>query len=1181
MHIIAAVKKRWGEILLFLILLVIIVSHVRPGFLILGNDTFAPELNPRLILERSLFSPGWRTYRGLGVASDSEQADIVRAVLYSGLASFLPPWVISQGYLFLAFFVGVWSMANLVAVVVGKNNGKDRQLSFLCGGILYLASMITAWVFFYPLHLFVAAYAFLPLVLWRLGLFIRHGTVKNGITLLVASILLAPAALTATMFFVCSIVVIVFLGYFLWSEKLSSAVRIRRSALSLAIVFGIHLFWIVSFVGYGITNARSLRESIINSEITYSTIENERKHNTALNSARYYFSWMDIKEDNQSFTFPMRDWYITNPIGNILSFLPLMLAIVGTTVAVKRKQYGILFLAVVGVFGWYLIKGANPPGGALYEWLQRILPLLAQVFRWQSSKLWPFQAVIIPILATVGVLALREWMRRIRFTQWLLPCIILSASLYFVRQFFTGGMTRPDVFVAVPAEYHRLSTYLASHDPRGRIWVAPEANTLYFRTYSWGFWGSVVLNYIVPNPLFEKALVIGSEENEQAYSMIVNAYYSRDPRLFSSNLSQFDVSYVLSDTSVTKKHVGYSYDWDLFAVMVASNPEFIPIWKDGSLTLYSIRQGPSISVDAFTAGHDWPKLIAMRSLLDNKGYAVLSREGSLAPLALKADTTQVTTDALINQSVYQGQAQQMRLIQDVDIGSLPVRLRVSDNRVALSPTVPLVRINGNSFYEIDGGASGDIGTEIRFLTLNETVMPVSAGNASYVLMTPYADATISGRLKVWNSDVTTQDILSGSSRLHCNTADQNVPAQLLPSASVSCETPKLAIANDAVVEVATQWQIDKGGRAIVCLWSDFQRRCLNSNVTVFTSGQTQTFTIASGDRVSQGDSLIVYLTLESRAAVPVRADIQSVSLLSYTHGRTVSVIENNVPTLLSHMIDLATGDRIEVEVPFLWGKGTWEYRPEGPAIPETTYTLFNAGVGQGIVDLVAERELAGMIKEGTLSTYPRLERWEGDALGQLIVDAGNESGVPMEVSLREVKKEYKLFSRRIEPLRRTTSSYMVFMPPDVRSYILEALQTGIGPRPSKNTLYALRFQTIPRAWLDLLLSSEEQSPSPSIYELPNQSLSESTFTGPVPSAGVVSIPAAFSPFWWLIGPGRGEPVRINGWKQGWKVDQPGAYTAFYFGNLLAYAGLIVGIILTLGALVWVSQEAQKKASQRQ
>jgi len=109
--VVSVFKKKYGQILLILLLIVMSCLSIRWGKYILSNDNYSPELNPTLSVERYLLSPAWRSYRVLGTPSDSEQADIFRSAMFAVFEPLLPNWLLGQLFYLISFIVGGVSTA--------------------------------------------------------------------------------------------------------------------------------------------------------------------------------------------------------------------------------------------------------------------------------------------------------------------------------------------------------------------------------------------------------------------------------------------------------------------------------------------------------------------------------------------------------------------------------------------------------------------------------------------------------------------------------------------------------------------------------------------------------------------------------------------------------------------------------------------------------------------------------------------------------------------------------------------------------------------------------------------------------------------------------------------------------------------------------------------------------------
>jgi len=225
----------------------------------------------------------------------------------------------------------------------------------------------------------------------------------------------------------------------------------------------------------------------------------------------------------------------------------------------------------------------------LYSWVGEKIPLFLQVFRWGSSKFWPFLWLPMVVLATYGWLLLvkNKWWRYLAWGFW-------AGWLIYVFPVFKGELINKRDFVKIPREYSELRDYLVRVDTMGRIYLAPEANMLYFKNHDWGFFGSVFWSYWIPNPIIEKALVTGSAENEEAFRKIVNLYYADDPWLFTKILNNYGVKWVIGDKSLTNKGNGYKYNWESYGIAVEQNPYLKKVWEKGKLQLYRVMDAGEV-----------------------------------------------------------------------------------------------------------------------------------------------------------------------------------------------------------------------------------------------------------------------------------------------------------------------------------------------------------------------------------------------------------------------------------------------------------------------------------------------------------------------------------------------------------------------------------------------------------
>src|SRR5690606_16007847 len=113
----------WILVLFASICIGLLLANLKPerGY-ILTNDNYSPEINTSLSIDRSLLSPAWRFYRGIGIASDSEQADLFRTLVYHALNPVLGGELTNQALIvgsILVASVGIFLLTLSIVDLVG------------------------------------------------------------------------------------------------------------------------------------------------------------------------------------------------------------------------------------------------------------------------------------------------------------------------------------------------------------------------------------------------------------------------------------------------------------------------------------------------------------------------------------------------------------------------------------------------------------------------------------------------------------------------------------------------------------------------------------------------------------------------------------------------------------------------------------------------------------------------------------------------------------------------------------------------------------------------------------------------------------------------------------------------------------------------------------------------------
>jgi len=1129
-----------GKLLLGFILLAIIALNFKPGFYILGNDNYSPELDPKLSLSRYLTSPGWRSYRALGVASDADQADVYRAFSYFLLSKFLPRWFLSQAYIFLAFFISSWATASFcLELVRGKFKKKEKQILFLFSGLANLTTLLTVWMFFSPLIAFMSAFAFLPLVLWRLLVFVRKYNFKSGLLLLGSIFIFSTASIVPTTFLVSLGVIIFFLLFFFFLEKkkLSRKKLLWRLFLSFWLVIAFQLPWLLSFGVYVKTNTGALQESYINRILTPNLVEHEARVGTGRNVLRYYAAWIEEVSDSGSYVYPFRDWYQNRPLSQVLGYFSIALAFLGAGYLFINHLAGYYLIILFAFCGWFLLKGINPPLGFIFRFFQNNFPLFKQVFRWQSSKLWVFLSTSLPFLAGLGAIFIYRLKKLSSFSKITILGAIMVGQLVFVFPFFFGKMIQPENYVKIPAEYFALADFLKENNPSSRIYLAPEANTLYFRQHDWGFWGSSFLNYLLPNPIVEKAMTTGSMESEDAQKVIQQSYYSKDSLIFASALFRYQTPLVLSDQSATRIKNGYEYDWVTHRQMTEKNQYLEKIWEQGKLSLYRLKMdlflGESLASQVLP-GHDWRQL---NSLLSFSGsfipyYATQDEPGLIYPLALSfANLSFEENKVSFSYPYSEEKADYQFTISNEQIRSSPIKVTkgIENRSVTFSPSFPELQVNDypivhGDFKEVKINSPLNVG----FVSLN-----------NYLLDLRNKKEAVGGEIdygQLFNPEIAKVKIWSDQPFLVFD-------LDILPD-----NRPNFIPEEDSVVEMSLKIKAEKEVQANLCIWSELRLKCLYPNISKILGKGNQEIKLTLPEIVFSGEKITIFL--ESRSPKEANSfSLEQGTVWFYQESERVIFANKEISGSLTSRLTLAPGDVLTVEVPKIHGSNQFHFQPKDGFLPE--FTLTDCEQGEGVVK---------QRKEGTViytqncygGIFGKLLRFNPEmGLGALIYQGENVSGVPLDVGIKSDKGGYYFLRNRLFPEQKTIRREYAFLPQETRSYFLDIFSFGTGPNPSYSQIDDLSFQFIPKSWLEWVLVPTD---------------AQKRFVEPInnrfiqavePEDKLYAFGQAISPSWQVKTDSFAKKVRINGWEQGWIFSEPGEVKVVFSPDKLAYLGYII------------------------
>lgn len=1128
-------KNNWGRIILFIILSVICILSFSKGKYLLGNDNYSPELNPGLTIERSIESPAWRSYRVLGFGSESEQADVFRAIFYWVAEKVLPQSSLGQVFGLLCLFVGSWFMCELTGLIV-KDFVKKKyyQVGILLGGVLYITTLWIAWVYSYHMSPFVSQFGFMPLVLFSIYNYLREPSNKKLILVFASGIIFASSCVIATIFFVDILLIILFTIYFaivFGKENLKSKIKTSSKVLGVFIIT--QLFWLLPFAVYTINNTQGLFDSYINRSITANTIDLEREMMTAENSARFYTRLLGTAADNQgTMLFPLSENYTSYDFYKVFSYMPIFFSFVGLIFLAIKKKWKLLIFWILIFGSWFLIKNGNPPLGIIYTWLQDNISIFKQVFRWVSSKIGNVYLISLTVTSAFGIVFLLDFLTSF-FKKTVVKVVVFSAfilalvslQLFYSEFLFTKNLFPERSLVEnIPNEYFGLAEYMEEENIEdARIYYAPPSNNGYFREYSWGFVGSVFLNYIIPNPLMDLSLAIGSEVGEKAMYELEDAYLSGDVESLKTYLNKYDVEYLLIDRSLTDTVYGYEIDWNL-CNEITSN--FNLKWQLGDLELYSF------------------------DIEDTENILTVSDFNIVNPVRIK----NYITGTLDNYSYNDG----------IDQNSLPSFVKTVDGNIKISPAIPDLegeeislkykefKDTNDEYIVVDGFVLDRNDLE------NGTGINIEFGNVESIY-------------SVNNNDFEKLDFTNGyrsSSAGDCSTGEYVKSVfskseelasgfKLSGTEGLPCLSQKLSVNEDSIVKISLDWETDGESLAGICVYSYSEERCINQDKYLYTDDLIGDTEFVLDRTISSNEYIDIYLYSLSPVGGNSEIIFRNVSVYTAPVVQTLS-LENS-----GYFIYAPTTSGIPIikGLSYEYSSSSFTWQPT--VEKDTNFEISN---NDGMLQSITDGTLTQ--SNGILKTNP-FEKYIW------YIEGENISNIPSTLCLYYIGDD-KCWEPEVLLDREKTYLFKTFTSSPSLNVLEMSYISSSYSQTTENILTDIIVQKIPEQWFNILKKEDEGSniiEATSLYNSPHSTW----YTADITNEDILTIPQAEDPSWIAVGKINGRyrlvsseyKITINSWKQGWDIsdlDYDSIYV-IYWPNLLGYLGYILilteGIVLTI------------------
>lgn len=563
---IGLVQAKFGLFILIVLLSIITITVIKPGFYLIGWDNYSSYFQPGINIFRTFFST-WRDYRGLGVASDAEVTDVFRQLLFVPLGFVLPRELLDQAYYLIALWLGVLGMyafAGMIARDLPNLTDASTQKRDVFGcivGLFYLFNLNTLSVFYSPIIPFTNRFYSLPVTLvvflWFRSkpTWLRFFVVATMVIVTSGSYITPTVVITALMAF----------GIFLLFRF-----SVRQTILYSVVFLALNAFWIFPFINYTVEKASIVALARTFVEINEST----------LNKPASDFSWdkqmvlrpsfFDLNFhtlDGQPFPIhPLLDEYTKPPWRIVLFLFPLLYAI-GTFVLLiqgKKARRAFWIPAWIAMFIFLSMKEFSPLG-FVYVWLKDHVPFFDVIFRISDTKFHAYVSLAGSIAAAYAIMVLFSFFRQRRIQVFLVAALLIVGLGYTwpFRTYGTGNLIGTLALNKMPSAYFDIAQVINVIPGEGRVLHLPmDQWHSYWRSFSWGYVGSSFFHYLINKPYIDKTFEPASMENaflhEEINSLINSFYRSSNPgkrtviaQQFARLLRKTGVQFVILDESIS------------------------------------------------------------------------------------------------------------------------------------------------------------------------------------------------------------------------------------------------------------------------------------------------------------------------------------------------------------------------------------------------------------------------------------------------------------------------------------------------------------------------------------------------------------------------------------------------------------------------------------------------------
>lgn len=629
-------------LLICAVALIIAWQNIIPGTHYAGWDNILAELNLGKYA-RQVFFGAWLEHQSLGApAAQGHLSEIPRLPILFLLNLLFPANLVRYLYIFGTYLIGGLAMYAYLRWYWFSQYTPTKLSPLVAnwlaglGGILYLLHVLTLQQFYISFEMFMAQFAFLPLVLITIHKLFpaaeptnkvesikkqiktvlsrvpflqisveqpsKHNTVRYLLLFIAVQFLIAPSGHTPTVFYLAVLFTQLY-GFMLQLPK--GVIQATKVAFLIGLLtFVANAYWIVPNLYYSAFNSHYVAESrnnrIFGPESLWA-IKEASTWDNFFQGTHYLFTWKDYSFANKEFDFIFNEWqtHMEQPaVAWLLRIIGLLTISGAVLLATQKKSHTTRWAILSTYLGCTLFIWVDLfPTKYLFDLLYRSESFL-EAFR------NPFTKLSI-IYSFVSVVVFTEFFR-ILFSSTLEPfkkkphtyigtsigiiLLTIAAISYTAAPSFQGNFISEKLRITFPDQYQELFDFMQSQDPTGRVLQLPQHSHAGWEYYDWqfmypgnGYQGMGFYFFGFPQSFLNRDSDRWVETSDFFYHELKYALDTRNPDQFTKILNKYSVDYIIIDETKIDPHfsIGYQVEHDL---VQDSGLELV--WQKDFLSVY-------------------------------------------------------------------------------------------------------------------------------------------------------------------------------------------------------------------------------------------------------------------------------------------------------------------------------------------------------------------------------------------------------------------------------------------------------------------------------------------------------------------------------------------------------------------------------------------------------------------